>query len=103
MNNILYLSTEGKEIFLKDRSRFNERYFKLARFTNRIYDHLIQHCEFIARYNKRGVLRDVLFGSRRPLTFDRDAGCISVEYNMKHLLTAEGYSDINTAMAQAAN
>ena len=33
--------------------------------------------------------------------FDRDSGCISIEYGMKHWLLAEDYSDINTAMVEA--
>lgn len=33
--------------------------------------------------------------------FDKDQGCISVEYGMKYWLTGEDYGDINPAMVEA--
>jgi hypothetical protein len=32
--------------------------------------------------------------------FDREQGCVSVEYGMKYWLTGEDYGDINSAMVE---
>ena len=90
---------------MKDWQRFIAADFSAARFTKRLYNHLIQHCSFIAHYNQGGFY-DTYFEDpedtlRFMKQFDRDSDCISIEYGMKHWLTAEDYSDINAAMVEA--
>jgi len=103
--SVQFQSAEEKEKVLKEWQRFIAADFNSARFTKRLYNHLIQHCSFIAHYNQGGFY-DTYFDNPEDTLkfmkqFDRDQGCISIEYGMKHWLTAEDYQDINTAMVDA--
>src|SRR5260370_36799089 len=69
-------------------------------FTKGLYKHLIQHCSFIAHYNRAGFYSCyfeagdsiALFLSQ----FDSRGLCSSVEYGGHHWLSGE-YEDINRA------
>ena len=79
--------------------------FNKARFTKRLYNHLIQHCSFIAHYNQ-GAFYETYFDDpedtlRFMKQFDRDQGCVSVEYGMTYWIKNDDYGDINTAMVEA--
>jgi hypothetical protein len=98
------MSAEEKEKVLKDWQRFIESDFNKARFTKPLYNHLIQHCSFIAHYNQAGFY-DTYFEDPEDTMkfikqFDREQGCISVEYGMKYWLNAEDYADVNNAMVE---
>lgn len=99
------MSAEEKEKVLKDWRRFIESDFSKNRFTKNLYDHLIQHCSFIAHYNQQGFygtyFEDPEDTMRFMKQFDKVQGCVSVEYGMKYWLTAEDYQDINTALVEA--
>jgi len=105
MKSTQYMSAAEKEKVLKDWQRFIESDFDKTRFTKPLYNHLIQHCSFIAHYSQAGFY-DTYFEDPERTTkfmkqFDMDQGCISVEYGMKYWLTGEDYRDINTAMVEA--
>jgi len=96
------MSAQEKEKVLKDWQRFLESDFSQARFTKALYNHLIQHCSFIAHYNIQGFYSSYFEDSEQtikfPKQFGRDFGCRSVGYGMSYWLTGEDYKDINTAM-----
>jgi len=98
------MSSDEKEKVLKDWQRFVESDFDKARFTKPLYNHLIQHCSFIAHYNQSGFygsyFEDPEDTMRFIKQFDRDQGCVSVEYGMTHWLNNDDYRDINTAMVE---
>jgi hypothetical protein len=89
---------------LKDWQRFIESDFNKARFTKPLYNHLIQHCSFIAHYNQGGFygtyFEDPEDTMRFIKQFDKEHGCISVEYGMTYWLNNDDYRDINTAMVE---
>lgn len=105
MKDTKFMSAQEKEKVLKDWQRFIESDFHKARFTKRLYSHLIQHCSFIAHYNQAGFygtyFEDPEDTMRFIKQFDKDQGCISVEYGMKYWLNNEDYGDINTALVRA--
>ncbi|MFH1087671.1 MAG: hypothetical protein V1737_03700, partial [Chloroflexota bacterium] len=73
-------------------------------FTEALYHHLIQHCSFIAHYDRRGFYHIYFVNGEDTahfLTqFDRTRGCSSIEYGMGWI---EGdYADINNAMVDVA-
>ena len=74
-------------------------------FTSALYEHLIQHCSFIAHYDRGGFYRTYFVEGEDTahfLTqFDRSRGCKSVEYGGTWWLTGE-YADINSAMVDVA-
>ena len=99
-----FMSADEKEKVLRDWQRFIESDFSQARFTKALYNHLIQHCSFIAHYNQSGFYGTYFEDPEDTIKFmkqfDKDKGCVSVEYGMKYWLNAEDYGDINTAMVE---
>lgn len=70
-------------------------------FTATLYNHLIQHCSFIAHYDRQGFYQ-VYFAQPTPTVrflrqFDRDTGNLSCEYGGTWWLSGD-YADINRAM-----
>jgi len=98
------MPAEEKEKVLKDWQRFIAADFNKARFTKRLYNHLIQHCSFIAHYNQGGFYDTYFEDPEDTLKFikqfDREQGCISIEYGMTYWLNSDDYRDINTAMVE---
>ena len=105
MKSTRFMSSADKEKVLKDWQRFIESDFDKARFTKQLYNHLIQHCSFIAHYNQQGFFgtyfEDPEHTMRFLRQFDRDSGCKSAEYGMDGWLKSEDYFDINSAMVEA--
>jgi hypothetical protein len=99
------MSAAEKEKVLKDWHRFIESDFDRARFTKSLYDHLIQRCSFIAHYDQHGFYSTYFEDPEDTLKFvkqfDREQGCVSVEYGMTYWLNSEDYGDINKAMVEA--
>ena len=98
------MPAKEKEKVLKDWQCFIESDFNKAKFTKRLYNHLIQHCSFIAHYNQGGFY-DTYFEDpedtlRFIKQFDAAQGCLSVEYGMTYWLNSDDYRDINTAMVE---
>lgn len=81
-------------------------------FTKALYNHLIQHCSFIAHYNLAGFFSTYFEEPEQTARFftqfDEEKGCVSVEYGMVlwirggNDVSAE-YYDINQAMVKEAS
>ena len=104
MKSTKFMSAEEKEKVLKDWQRFIENDFDKAKFTKRLYNHLIQHCSFIAHYNQGGFYGTYFEDPEDTMKFikqfDREQGCVSIEYGMTYWLNNDDYRDINTAMVE---
>ena len=99
-----FMSAAQKRNVLRAWLRFVKSGFEQRWFTKALYEHLIQHCGYVAHSN-RGVYYDTYFqdpeATQRFLDqFDRSRGCQSVEYGGAWWLGDErnGYRDINQAM-----
>jgi len=105
MNSTKYMSVAEKVKVLKDWKRFITSDFDKAYFTKRLYNHMIQHCSFIAHYNQAGFygtyFEDPEDTLRFMKQFDWDFGCKSIEYGTDSWIKGDDYHDINTAMANA--
>jgi hypothetical protein len=85
--------------------RFLSGGLRHEQFTKALYDHLIQHCSFIAHYSRSGFYSHyfengdstALFLSQ----FDGRGPCLSVEYGGRFWLTGD-YEDLNRAMIAEA-
>jgi hypothetical protein len=97
-----FMLAAQKRRVLRDWCRFLDGGLDPHLFTQGLYHHLIQHCSFIAHYNRMGFAEAYLAdpsGTQRFLCqFDRSQGCRSVEYGDTGWLDAEDYHDINMAM-----
>ena len=101
-----FMTAAEKQRVLRQWIGFMKSGFAARHFTKGLYGHLIQHCSFIAHFN-RGGFHAVYFGNpsatQRFLDqFDRSKGCRSAEYGDAGLIDDEDYRDINGAMADLA-
>ena len=99
--DVQFMSAAEKSSTLRTWVRFLAHGLKFEHFTNGLYNHLIQHCSFIAHYNRAGFYSHyfergdsiALFLSQ----FDSRSPCLSVEYGASYWLRGD-YEDINLAM-----
>jgi len=96
-----YMSAVQKTKVLTAWIRFLKGGLQFNQFTKALYEHLIQHCSFIAHCSRSGFYghyfedgdATALFLSQ----FDARGPCLSVEYGSRYWLTGE-YEDLNRAM-----
>lgn len=118
MKDAKFMSAKEKEIVLKAWERFmrglagGKAGEELSRiFTEALYHHLIQHCSFIAHYNRGGFFQH--YFDRQEMTlkflsqFDGRGPCLSVEYGMDYWIrrgndVCREYYDINAEMVRIA-
>lgn len=109
MKDTQFMTAVEKERVLKQWETFLKHGLKLEHFTKGLYNHLIQHCSFIAHYDRGGFYATYFErGEDKALflsQFDKRAGISgippSIEYGMTYW--AEGdYADINRAMIDVA-
>jgi hypothetical protein len=105
-----FMTADEKRLVLKQWCRFVAGGFKREHWTKRVYQHLINHCSFIAHFNANGFYAHYFSDStmtRKFLSqFDRKAGCVSVEYGMTYWIrggndVSSQYYDLNNAMVDA--
>ena len=103
--DVRFMTGAEKMRVLRQWVRFMKSGFDARHFMKSLYHHLIQHCSFIANFNRQGMY-SVYFvdpsATQRFLDqFDRSKGCLSVEYGDTGWLESEDYRDINNAMVDA--
>ena len=98
--DVEFMTAKEKSHVLRDWDDFLDSGFERRRFTKRLYDHLIQHCSFIAHYNIDGFY-SVYFREKRNTGrfIDQFVDGISAEYGMDSWLRGD-YDDINPAMCE---
>ncbi len=103
-----FMSATQKQKVLRAWMRFLESGCKKNQFTQDLYHHLIQHCSFIAHYDRHGFY-SVYF--ERPTAeifrffdqFDPQKPGISAEYGTTHWLSPHTTgADLNAAMREAS-
>lgn len=100
-----YMSGVQKSRVLTAWVRFLKSGLQFSQFTKALYDHLIQHCSFIAHYSRTGFYSHyfedgdstALFLSQ----FDARGPCLSVEYGGRYWLSGD-HEDLNRAMIEEA-
>lgn len=100
-----YMTARQKQLVLGDWLRFLKSGLAHKQFSKRLYNHLIQHCSFIAHYNREGFY-STYFRSGDDVVrflsqFDGTTSCSSVEYGWPWWQHGE-YEDLNRAMIEVA-
>ena len=99
-----FMSAREKELVLRAWVRFLKHGLRFADFTKRLYEHLIQHCSFIAHYNRSGFYQTYFESGEDTVRFlrqfDKSGECRSVEYGGPWLCGE--YADLNGAMVEEA-
>jgi hypothetical protein len=103
--DVQFMSAVQKTTILRAWVRFLKSGLPFEQFTKALYDHLIQHCSFIAHYSRAGFYSHYFeAGDSTALflsQFDSRGPCLSVEYGDRHWLSGD-YEDINQAMIAEA-
>ncbi len=103
-----FFSAAEKSKVLKHWERFLKSGMDKDKFTRALYDHLINHCSFIAHYDIHGFYATYFESGDSTLDFlsqfDTRGNEIprSIEYGMTYWLTDEDYHDVNTEMCRIA-
>ncbi len=99
--DVQFTSAAQKTTILRAWVRFLKSGLQFEQFTRALYEHLIQHCSFIAHYNRAGFYsRYFEAGDSTALflsQFDARGRCLSVEYGDCRWRSGD-YEDINRAM-----
>ncbi|HHN46837.1 MAG TPA: hypothetical protein ENN09_05280 [Planctomycetes bacterium] len=105
-----FMTADEKRRVLKAWVRFFCGGFQYRHFTRALYQHLIQHCSFIAHYDRRGFYLTYFAApeatGRFLDQFDRSKDCVSIEYGMTYWIrggndVSAQYYDVNNAMVDA--
>ncbi len=106
--DVKFMAAREKQLVLKAWELFLKSSCKAEHFTERLYHHLMQHCSFIAHYDRAGFY-DTYFANgghtAHFLTqFDNRNGIPqSIEYGGIYWYTDERYNDINSEMCRVAS
>ena len=97
-----YMPAEEKVSVLRAWKRFIKSGFNVKDFSNKLYNHLIMHCSFIAHFDRFQFWSTYFEDPNDTLKFlsqfDDATDCRSVEYGSYAWLDHNGYADINRAM-----
>ena len=96
-----FLIAREKALVLKAWVRFLKNGLREEDFSDRLYTHLINHCSFIAHYNRAGFYAEYFERGEDTAQFlsqfDARGECRSVEYGWTLWLQGD-YADLNQAM-----
>ncbi len=99
-----FMPAAEKAKVLKQWEGFLKSGLEKEHFTKLLYHHLIQHCSFIAHYDKAGFFGTYFDNQKDALKFfsqfDKEAGCRSIEYGADWWMSGD-YEDINNVMCEA--
>ena len=108
--DVQYMTVQQKRRVLGDWVRFFAGGMPFERFTKRLYEHLIQHCSYIAHCSRSGFFQ-TYFADPEALQrfldqFDRSKGCVSTEYGMTYWIrdgndVSQQFYDLNNALVDA--
>jgi len=103
-----FMPAEEKRKVLKQWELFLKSGLERDKFTKLLYNHLIQHCSFIAHYDINGFYSTYFEEGEDTVQFlsqfdDREGIPKSVEYHMTYWITDEDYGDINCEMVRIAS
>jgi hypothetical protein len=103
-----FMSARDKRQVLKAWITFLKHGCQLAHFTERLYSHLIQHCSFIAHYDRHGFYAHYFDEGEQAIRFlsqfDARGSMRSIEYGFigAGWMTGGTGEDLNRAMVREA-
>ena len=108
LKDVKFMSAKEKAMVLKQWEAFLKGGCQRKKFTEKLYGHLIQHCAFIAHYDRGGFYATYFESGDDTvhflLQFDNRNGIPkSIEYGMTYWYTDPDYNDINSEMCRIAS
>lgn len=107
LKDVKFMTAQEKERVLKQWETFLSNSCQRRHFTKPLYQHLINHCSFIAHYDISGFYSTYFENGEDTAHFltqfdNRKDIPKSLEYGMTYWYTDPDYSDINTEMCLIA-
>ena len=107
MKDTQFMSVEEKDQVIRAWKRFLESGFRKDYFTEALYKHLINHCSFMAHYDRHGFYATYFEHGDETVQFftqfDNSKGIPeSIEYGGTSWYTDQRYNDINAEMCRIA-
>ena len=107
MKDTQFMSAGEKQKVLRQWRMFLNSGLSKNNFTKALYDHLIQHCSFIAHYDRQGFYSTYFEEGEDAVHFlsqfdNRNGIPNSIEYGMVGWYTTPDYNDINSEMCRIA-
>ena len=108
MKDTKFMTAKEKERVLRQWETFLRNGMKEQHFTKLLYHHLIQHCSFIAHYNRGGFYSTYFERGDDKAHFlsqfdNRNGIPQSIEYGMIYWYTDSDYNDVNSEMCRVAS
>jgi len=107
MKDVRFMTAEEKWKVLRQWKMFLKSGLSRNYFAKSLYNHLIQHCSFIAHYDLQRFYATYFEEPEDSITFlsqfdNRNGIPKSVEYGMTYWYTDPDYNDINSEMCHIA-
>lgn len=108
MKDVRFMTAQQKEKVLRNWESFLQSGCSKNQFTKALYEHLINHCSFIAHYDIHGFYATYFEEGEDTVKFlsqfDNSNGVPnSVEYKMTYWYTDPDYNDLNSEMCRVAS
>jgi len=108
LEDVRFMTAKEKEKVLRAWELFLKSGCAKPKFTKALYNHLIQHCSFIAHYDLHGFYSTYFEEGEDTIhflsQFDNSNGIPkSVEYGMTYWYTDSDYNDLNSEMCRVAS
>lgn len=107
LKDVKFMTAQDKGRVLRQWEGFLKGGLKWEQFHHALYEHLIQHCSFIAHYNRQGFYSTYFENGGDVAHFltqfdNRQGAPDSIEYGMTYWYTALDYNDVNSEMCRIA-
>ena len=107
LKDVKFMTAQDKARVLRQWEGFLKGGLKWEQFHRALYDHLIQHCNFIAHYSRQGFYSTYFENGEDAVHFltqfdNRQGIPNSIEYGRKDWYTASDYNDVNSEMCRIA-
>jgi len=107
LKDVKFMTAQDKAKVLRQWERFLKNGLKWEQFHKALYEHLIQHCSFIAHYDRAGFYSTYFENGGDTAHFltqfdNRNGIPKSIEYGMIYWYTDGDYEDINSEMCRIA-
>jgi len=102
-----FMTAKEKKAVLKHWEKFLKDGVKTKDFSKKLYYHLARHCDFTAHRDQYGFYATYFDNPDQSIKFlrqfDKDSGCMSVEYGTAWWMDRGEYKDVNSEMCKIAD
>ena len=107
LKDVKFMTAQDKARVLRQWEGFLKGGLKWEQFHKALYEHLIQHCSFIAHFNRAGFFSTYFKNGEDTAHFltqfdNRNGTPNNIEYGTAYWYRASDYEDVNSEMCRIA-